>query len=538
MATPTFVFGHKNPDTDSICSAIAYTELKKKLGYEDIYAYRLGEVNKETQFVLDYFGVKAPPLLTDIKVKLKDLGLYNPVPLAETDPIIKAWSTLKASIGSRIMPVVDSKGMLLGVISNSDISKVFMEVNYEDILQKYEVGYESLLKVLNAEVFCGEYGYDYLMGKLFLGISNENLASLTDKDVVITENIEEAKKIAESSNCGLIILTNGVKPIEKTKTPIVCVKHKTFKAVTLINHAVTVRSILKKQKITAFSTENNIEDISGIMKTSTHRNFPVVNRDGRLVGVISRRHLIENTQRQVILVDHNERSQSVAGLEQANIIEVIDHHRFADIQTDSPLFIRSEPIGSTATIIYKMYVENSIKPTIKMAGIMLSAIISDTLLFTSPTCTSADRSAAERLAKIAGVKIEEYASKMYSTSTSMANYEPAQILELDRKQFSFDKYLVYISQIISLDFKSIVEKREELIKAMETFARKNKCDLVILMVTDIVLGGSEFIVVGKAKELAAKAFGMEYDELSIFLPGVISRKKQVVPKLSVANQML
>ncbi len=539
MAT-TYIFGHHNPDTDSICSAIAYAELKKKLGHDDVFAYRLGKMNKETQFVLDYFDVKTPPLLTDVKLKLKDLGLYNAIPLLPTDPLKKAWDTIGTSIGARIMPIVDDRGILIGIVSIGDITKIFMEIADEDLLEKYEISYDNLLKILDGQCVKGTYNYDSLCGRLIVGTPMFPLSELTDKDIIIIGRAEDAKNFANNTACGLVILTNGLKPIdvEKAKGNVVCVNHSTHRTITLLNQAISVRSVMCSKRIMTFSTENYVEDIIENMKTSSHRNFPVVNREGRLVGVISRRHLLEYKQKQVILVDHNERSQSVAGIENANIIEIIDHHRIADVQTDKPLMIRAEPVGCTSTIIFKMFTENGVKPTKKTAGLLLSAILSDTLMFTSPTCTDQDMAAAEKLAKIANVKMDELASQMFGASTSMSEYTPHDMLELDRKQFSIDKYLVYISQINTLDFKTIVNKRYELLDEMEIFKKEKRCDLVILMITDIVLGGSEIIVCGKAKELVKRAFGLEFDEASVFLPGVVSRKKQVVPRLTMAVQSL
>lgn len=256
------------------------------------------------------------------------------------------------------------------------------------------------------------------------------------------------------------------------------------------------------------------------------------------MGIISRRHLIEYKRKQVILIDHNEKSQSVEGLEQAQIIEVIDHHRVADIQTTSPLYIRAEPVGCTATIVYKMYVENNVKIRKQTAGLMLGAILSDTLMFSSPTSTAADKAAADKLAKIAEVDVDSFGQKMFSVSTSLQGSTPEEILAIDRKQFSFGKYLAFISQVNTLDFHSIENIKQELLDSMNRFREEKNCDLVILMVTDIVQRGSELLVVGRAKELTARAFNLKFDENSIFLPGAVSRKKQIVPKLTMATQAL
>lgn len=537
-----YVFGHKNPDSDSICSAIAYTELKKKLGFTDIAAYRLGNINNETQFILDYFEIEKPPLLKDVKIALKDLSLYMPIVLSQTDPLKLAWDSLNESNGSRLIPVLDHKDFLEGIVSLGDITKIFMESITTDSHLVYEILFENLLDILEAEIVYGKYKYKKIEGNLYIGSSAiDTNTEITEKDVIITAKLETAKKYALELKCGCVILVNGDEPLglENSEAAIVSVNKNLYKTILLINQAISIGSIMHKKNIITLSSDNHVEDIIDITKSSQHRNFPVVDRQGHFVGVLSRRHLLEFKQKQVILIDHNERNQSVDGLENANILEIIDHHRVADIQTGSPLYIRSEPVGCSATIVFKMYNENRVKVSEKMAGLMLSAIISDTLMFMSPTCTNEDKAAVERLAIIAGVNVEEYGRELFTASTSLEGFTAEEILGIDMKKFSFGKYLAVISQVNTMDFKSIVNKREELISAMKSYYERHNCDLVILMITNIIEGGSEIIAEGnKAKELVVKAFNMKREENSIFLPGVVSRKKQMVPKLTVASQTI
>ncbi len=539
MRSPVYIFGHKNPDTDSICSVIAYAELKRKLGIENVLACRLGKINKETKFVLDYFNIEPPILLDDIKIKLRDLDLYNPIRLKKNDPLKKAWDALQTSGGSRLMPIVDKKGRVEGIVSIGDITKIFMEISDEEVVSRHEIRFDNLMNILEGRLLNGEYPYENLCGSLYIGSVVSNEGTLTDKDIIITGKIENARFYANERTCGCIILTNDYFPIEleKAKCPIMCVKHTMFKTVSLINQAISVSSVMNKHKFEIFSTESYIEDIVEMIKSSVHRNFPVVDREGRLYGVISRRHLIEYDRKQVILIDHNERRQSVDGLEQANILEIIDHHRVADVQTDSPLYVRSEPVGCSATIVYKLFKENNIKIEKTTAGLLLSAILSDTIMFRSPTCTSEDKATAEILAEIAEISIEKYGGEMFKAGTSLSEYTPEEILAIDRKEFSFDKYLIYISQVNTLDFKTIVNNKQELIDAMNKFNDDKACDLSMLLITDILIGGSEILVAGKARELTSKAFGLKLEDDSIFLPGVVSRKKQIVPKLTLASQI-
>jgi len=540
MASPIYVFGHKNPDTDSICSAIAYAELKKATGIENVEAYRLGKINRETEYVLEYFGVESPPLLEDIKLRLRDLDLYNPARLFAGDPLKKAWDILNKSHGSRLIPIVDANGKLEGLMSQGDITKIFINVYDEDLCKHYEVLFANLLSILNGNLVIGYYPYKRIEGSIYIGVAVPEYEKITDKDVLITENLDIAVTIAKETSIGCIILTNGLGPygLEAARCAVVCVDCSMFKAINLVNHAISIGSILEDEQIVGFSSDSLIEDIIDVMKISAHRNFPVMDRKGQLEGVISRRHLIEYKRKQVILIDHNERNQSIEGLDMANILEIIDHHRVADIQTTGPLYIRSEPVGCTATIIYKMYMEQNIPIPAKIAGILLGAILSDTLMFNSPTCITDDRAAAERLAELAGVDHEEFGREMFSASTSLEGYSPEEILDIDIKQFSIGQYLVCISQVNTLDFHSITNNEEALLSAMKKFHEESGCDLVILMITDIIKKGSQLIVTGKARELAIRAFDMQVEDRSIFLPGVVSRKKQIVPKLTMATQMV
>lgn len=540
MKNRLYIFGHKNPDTDSICSSIGYAELKRQMGYEKAKAYRLGKTNKETDFILDYFKVEPPEFLPDVKVRINDLNLYNPIRLSADAPINKVWDTLKKSGGSRVVPIVDDCDCMEGLVSMGDITELFLEVSDESVASRYEILFKNLLEILDGKVVAGNYNYDKVSGSLYIGTNIPNDTKITDKDIILTAKLENALKFAHVYNCGCVILTDGIVPrgFENVKTAIMSVEYTMFKTVSMISSAISIRSVMKLDGIVSFANDSYVDDIIDIMKTSKHRNFPVVDRKGRIKGIISRRHLIDYNAKNVILIDHNERSQSVEGLEQARIVEVIDHHRVADIQTEYPLYIRSEPVGCSATIVFKMYNENKIHIKPDIAGLLLSAILSDTLMFSSPTCTQDDINAADKLAEIADINIETFGREMFTVSTSIDDYTAEEILSIDRKRFNFDKYCSYISQINTLDFKGILNKQKDILEAMESFCKEKNGDFVMLMVTDIVAGGSEVFVVGRAKDLMLRAFGMKRDEKNIFLPGIVSRKKQIVPKLTQAVNML
>ncbi len=536
-----YIFGHKNPDSDSVCSAAAYAEFKRQMGFKNVYAYKLGEINKETEFIFNYFGVDVPETLADVRPKLSDLELYHPDSLTEDEPLKNAWHALTGEgTGSRILPVTGNNGEIKGILSISDITGIFMEVADVDVISQYEILTKNLIKILNGHIYSGEYKYDTICGSVYIGTNIADESKVSDKDIIVTGKIEDAMRFAYVVKCGMIILTNGISPLglEHSHAAVLSVPFSMFKTVSLLNHAISVGTVMKKNNITSFSEDSYVDEAADIMKISAHRNFPVICRDGKFLGVVSRRHLIGKKGKNVILVDHNERSQSAEGLSSANIIEIIDHHRVADIQTDTPLYIRSEPVGSTATIIKKIYTENNINVEKKFAGIMLGAILSDTLMFNSPTCTIEDRNAAKYLADLAEVDIEKFGEEMFAVSASVGHYAAAEILALDRKKFTFDKYTAYISQINTLDFNSIYDRQDDLLNQMNSFVKETGCDVVILMVTDIVAAGSEILAAGKSKELLFAAFGMKPEDRSIFLPGVVSRKKQIVPRLFKATQIM
>ncbi|MDR2940172.1 MAG: putative manganese-dependent inorganic diphosphatase, partial [Clostridiales bacterium] len=383
------------------------------------------------------------------------------------------------------------------------------------------------------------YKYDKLEGNLYIGSSAiYSHEEITDKDVVITAKIDTARKCALDLKCGCVIVVNNQIPdgLEYSEAGVVVSRKNIYDTIGLINQAISIKSVLRTGSLTTFPTDSYVEDITDIMRTSPHRNFPVIGLDGKFYGVISRRHLMDYSKKKVILIDHNEKSQSVEGLEQSSIVEIIDHHRIADVQTESPLFIRSEPVGCTATIITKIYKENKIPIDKKIAGLLLSAIISDTLMFSSPTCTSDDKASAEALAGLAGVSLSEYGRELFSAGTSLEGYTPSEILGVDSKKFTIGKYLIAISQINTLDFRGILNQKDTLLASMEELRETNRIDLVILMITDLIICGSEILVVGsnKAREIVTEAFGLGRHDNSIFLDGVVSRKKQMVPKLTVA----
>ncbi|MCL2674502.1 MAG: putative manganese-dependent inorganic diphosphatase [Defluviitaleaceae bacterium] len=538
MKSPIYVFGHKNPDTDSICSTIAYVELKRRLGIENIVACRLGKLNDETRFALDYFKAAEPIFIDNMRMKLRDLDLHSPVELSAGEPLKKAWDSLRTNeADAKLLPVLGEHGKLQGLISVADITRIFMDPYDEEVFHKYEISFDNLLAILQGKLVSGNYNYDTLCGGLFVGQVVDNDGFVCDKDILITSRVETARYYANERDIGCVILTNDYYPVEldKAKAAVICVKHSMVKTLSMLSQAISCGSIMHTERLEMFSTESELEDITEIMKTSAHRNFPVVDKTGRLFGIISRRHVLDYPRKKVVLIDHNEATQSVDGLDQAQIIEIIDHHRIANVETQKPLYIRAEPVGCSSTIVYGLYKEHGLVPGRKCAGLMLSAILSDTLMFRSPTSTERDKQAALELARIAEVDVEEYGEQMFIAGTKLEGYTPEDILAIDRKQFTIGAYIVYISQVNTMDIETVLEQKDKLIEVMEQFVAHAGCDLCLLMVTDLVRGGSALLIAGKSKELTINAFDTAIDSDHVYLEGVVSRKGQVVPRLTRAS---
>ncbi len=534
------VFGHQRPDTDSICSTIAYTNLKKALGVTNIEAFRLDNINKETKFILDYFNVKEPKLLTDLDLKVKDLNLYTPKKISKNDPVKVVWDLLLESKGSRIIPCVSEENELEGIISVGDLTDLLMETSDENVTSKYEILFENFIDVLGAKVITGQYNYNKIEGRIIIS-SQDPTPNVTDKDVLITSRVEYAKEFLEKSNCGCILITNGrdtteILEMNKRDCAIIVSESDLFTVITTIKKAVSASSVMQKDKLMVISSGAYVEDAKKTLQTSAHRNFPVVGAKGQFEGILSRRHLIDFERKKAILIDHNERMQSVDGIADAEILEIVDHHRVADVQTDSPILIRSEPVGCTATIIYKMYRENNVPVPRTIAGLMMSAILSDTLKFSSPTCTAEDVNAARSLATVCEIDIEDYAREMFMAGTAINDITFDELINTDTKVFTIADTEIYISQINTLALDEVSQRRDEYMASMDKFCASTNCQLLILMVTDIINGGSKIIIYGKMRTLAEKAFGIAEGEDSVYLDGVVSRKKQIVPRLVMASR--
>lgn len=558
MKETVYVFGHQNPDTDSICSAISYSYLKNQVNSNYNYeAVGLKNVNKETEYVLKYFEVEAPRIIKSLKPQVSDINLINYAFVKETDSIKKTLEVLTNQIG-RSLPVVDKYDRLIGVVSISDIVPRILSMGDKRLLKDSGTPFKNIIEDLVLTKIVDFYDYTgpkEVKGNVYVStdlIEDDELNEITHDDIVICHKSEWPKYIGIAGG----IIVGSVKSEEsinllKEKCARYTEKlendefkgsvyssHKTvFELVKSLSQTTPISSIVIKEGLQYFATYETIDDVKENMLSSRFRRFPVVDENGEIKGMISRSDLVAINKKKAILVDHNERGQSIEGIEDIDILEIIDHHRVADVVTIAPLYFRVEPVGCTCTIVARLFEENNIAIPKQIAGLMLSAIISDTLLFHSPTCTPLDKSTAEKLALIADVELNYYGMRMITKGSNLENQSPNQILNNDRKKFMFGKYKVTISQVNTGDFDGFFKVFEETREEMIRIADQDGYNLFVLLVTDVVVGGTEIIAVGDSKWIVDNAYEMKASDVSMFLPGVFSRKKQIVPTLMIAAQL-
>ena len=528
-----YVTGHRNPDTDSIVASMAYAQLRNALGDREYKAVRIGAINDETQRLLDHFGMEPPPLVKNMRTQIRDLE-YDPTPALNSSVTIHlAWLTMgQGSIN--VVPIVDENGHLFGMLSAGDIATFDMQTLNTNRVD--DVPIFNLLSVLEGTLV-NEYRMerDSVSGEVYIALPlNYQDQALTNPDSILIcgdqpELVEQA--IENGVNC-VILCRAEVRPewAGSDKTVIISTPLSARRASRLVYQALPVARIGKRSDILAFHLSDYLDDAREIMLKSRFRSYPVLNENEQVVGTISRFHLLKPQRKQVVLVDHNEAAQSVPGLEQVEILEIIDHHRLADIQTGQPIRVRNEPVGSTNTIITAMYQENGVVPPPKIAGLMAGAILSDTVMFKSPTCTRRDIAMAERLARFAKVSLEELGKELFSSGVSDAK-SAEELFKTDYKQFHISGQNIGVSQITSADAEHVLQRREEFLAVMKKEQAAKAYDLVILMITDVLREGSFLLYVGSDDSIQ-QAFGVEPENKQVYLPGVMSRKKQIIPMLT------
>lgn len=534
MSDLVYVSGHRNPDTDSICSAIAYSYLLNATNKYNAIPVRLGEINRETEYVLKRFGVEHPVLLKTVKQKVEDLN-YDKVTVFSKDLTLKtAWFLLKQQ-NLKSAPILDEHGQLLGLLSTSNIIEGYMDQWDSEVLKKAKTPVENVIDTLEANVIYLNNALKVIEGDIHIAAMSGSEAKkrIHENDVVIvggdrSDDLEELISVKPS----LIVLTgsltadeNVVKKCEEQGISIISTPFNTYQTSQQIVQAIPVEYVMIKGDIKTFSTDDTLDYMKEVMSETRYRGYPVIDLNNRCVGSISRFALLKGLRKKVILVDHNERGQSIPGIEEADILEIVDHHRVADIQTVGPLMFRGEPLGSTATIVTKMFDELDVEMPSHIAGLLLGAVVSDTLLFKSPTCTPVDTKIAKKLAKIAGVDIQEFAMEMFKAGTSLVGKTVDEIFNQDFKKFSFDNLQVGVAQVNSMDIEGFLPYKKDMLDYMNKFAEDNNLEFTLLLLTDIINANSEIFVGGPRPELVEKAFNVQLTECQGTLVGVISRKK-------------
>ena len=534
-----YITGHKNPDTDSIISAMAYAALKNALGQRQYKAARLGHVSDETQIVLNRFGFEPPEVITDVRTQVRDLDFDTPTMLSPGATISRAWKIMHDEKISSL-PVTNEDGTLYGMLSAGDVASYDMNSVYNPVVQ--DVPIYNLLSVLEGMVLnsCGEIK-DSVSGEVRVALpaGRENLENNGPETILVCGNQPDVVRHAMENGVNCIIVCQTEVPQEilemETETCIISTPFDAYQVVRLVCHALPIsrvgRNTNRGTEMVCFHLDDYIDDVRNKVLESRFRSYPILDENERVVGTLGRHHLLRPRRKKVILMDHNEKSQSVQGLDQATILEIIDHHRLADIQTKNPISVRNEPVGSTATIVATMYQEKGLMPTAKMAGMLAAAIISDTVMFKSPTCTQRDIAMANRMARIGNVRLEDLGKAIFS-ATCGDDKTTLAMLNTDYKEFHIAGHDLAVSQITCMDSDRLLERKAEFLYEMERIRLKQGLDSVVLMLTDVLLEGTYLIFVGDEENIR-NAFGIkETDENISFQPKLMSRKKQVIPTLS------
>ena len=542
------VIGHRNPDTDSICSAIAYAELKNKTSDLLCEPRRAGKMNQETEFVLKKFGVRPPRMCTDVNPKIRDVDYREMPGIPGSTSLRKAWEIMRDQ-QIDTLPVTSPDNELEGVITVKDIATANMDVFDTGILAKSQTSYKNILETLDGAMVVGDENAMCTTGHIRIGTATpEMLESTVEKgDIVILTNRYESQLCAIEKEASLLIICNGSKVgrtiqriAEETGVAIMTTPVDTYAAGKLISQCAPISYYMTRNDIMKFTLVTPVADVTRVMAKVRHRYFPILDEDGRYCGMVSRRNIINLRKRRIILVDHNEATQAVEGFDQAEILEIIDHHRIGSLETSGPVYFRNQPVGCTATIITQMYDENGVEIPPKTAGLLLAAILSDTLVFRSPTCTPLDEATAKRLAKTAGVEINEFASEMFEAGEKLDGKTPEEVFLQDFKVFMCGDIRFGVAQGSYMTRKNLVAAENLLRPYLEEARNKQNVEDIYMLLTDVPKEESVVISNGRyAAEVLADGFETQPAEDGSFtLPGVVSRKKQFIPALMTAYQEL
>ena len=535
------VIGHRNPDTDSICAAISYSRLKNQIDPNRSYKpCRAGQLNRETSFVLDYFGAELPQLYTDVSPQVRDVDIRLAEGVSGEMSLRQAWERMRdQSLGT--LCVVDEEGNLQGLITVQDVATANMDGLDPFILAHAETSFENVIDTIDGTVLVGDPKDKTVQGSIIVGAGSAEVMERAIKkgDVVIVSNRSESQLTAIEMEAGCLVVGLDSKVsktirmlAEENNCLIISTPLNTYATGQIISQAAPIRYYMLKDNLMTFNLNTPVEAATKIMGSVRHRYFPVLGDDGKYLGVVSRRNLLNLHKKQLILVDHNEKTQAAEGLEDAEVLEIIDHHRIGSLETDNPVYFRNMPVGCTCTIIYQMYQENDIEPDRQTAGLMLSAILSDTLMFRSPTCTPLDERTARKLAEIAGVDLEKYADDMFEHGGDITGETAEQIFGTDYKVFTSGRFHFGVGQGSYMSEKNRKAAEALVGPYLETAREKQGLDFVFYLFTDVRSSSSDLMMAGKdADEVIRHAFNVEAADSVAMLPGVVSRKKQFVPKL-------
>jgi len=546
VSKPIYVIGHRNPDTDSICSAIGYAHLKQAMG-ENAVAARAGKINAETEFVLEKLGFDKPKLIIDLHPRVKDI-MNREVVTARTNDTLRDLGRIMKEHHVKSVSVVNEEQMLVGIVSVGDFSQLYFDELEMPNLDQTGVDFAAILRVLDGKLICGEDLQRKVIGRLHIAAGSTTVIKENIKPhaIVLTGNRIDAQLACLECGIACLILTINAEISPEVqeiavRQGVVVIKatYDTYTSARLINQSIPVEMIMQKN-ISSFKVTDLVSDIKKNIANTNYRLYPVVEK-GKVVGAIYRDKLIIQERTKVILVDHNEQGQAVEGIEEVQIIEIIDHHRLGGLQTSEPIFIRHEPVGCTATIVANMHWHRDIEIPVNIAGILLAAILSDTVLFKSPTCTSKDVTTAEKLAAIAGLDIQEFGMNVLEAGASIKGMSTTDIIGNDIKEFQIGNYRMAIAQMSVMNSEEILTIKEQLARDMEVMCSKENYDMVLLMVTNIITEGSHLIYTKQATPLLSQAFGDiiqdSMEDIVLYLPGVMSRKKQIIPPLSEAAKV-
>ena len=563
-----YVIGHKNPDTDSICSAIAYASLKNEIlqrvqnggninDYQDVLiegsngadvryvAARAGQVNTETDYVLKKFNQKVPEYMAAIRTQVSDIDVRRNKGISSDVSLKTAWETMRKTDTSTLA-VTDKKGKLEGLITISDIAGAYMSVLNNQILAEAHTPIGNIIETVNGTLIAGDKSACLTKGKLVVSTANLDVISkfIEENDLVILGNRYEAQLCAIENHASCIIVCDGArvsrticKLAEENGCIVIKTPYDAYTVTRSINQSIPVSYFMIKDGIIAFSEDDYVADIKPTMMNTRHRDFPIVNKNDKYIGMISRRTLIDMNTKKVILVDHNEVEQAADGIEEAEVMEIIDHHKLGTVETIRPVKVRNEPLGCTATIIYEMYLENQIPVKKEIAGLLCSAILSDTLMFRSPTCTPLDQMTAETLAEIAGIDVESHAMKMFEEGSQLNKKSDDEILYQDYKKFVAGDTSYTVGQITAMNHDELMGIQDRMLNYMEKVMNESNLSMIFFMLTDILQESTRLLFVGKnAKECVEKGFRMTAEDHYADIEGMVSRKKQLIPKLTAVLQ--